>query len=331
MKRKGNSKHPGRIHRKVCHSTIRKLRERISLVDKSPFLEAESKHTKESQTDYFGRTDTFKRYMLEVCSYPLLAQDDECRLAVQIHSGKTDRYEFARETLITSNLRLVVKIAQDFKGLGLSLQDLISEGNIGLMRASEKFLPEKGAKFSSYAAWWIKQSMRRAIANQRNTIRIPVQSAHKMSQLKKVMQELTVVLARKPTLEEVAERAGFSIRTVNTLLLADHHMISLQDQIKQGEDGTVIELISDPHAITPDRAISDTESLNRMWTVLERLDEREKSVLVMRFGLNGEKPQTLEDVSRKVGRTRERVRQIQNQALGKLRHFLKDEASFGNE
>ena len=160
-----------------------------------------------------SRNDTMKVYMSEIGQISLVTKNEEADLAEAIHNGDIAAHEEARATLIKANLRLVVKIAHDFKGLGLPLLDLISEGNIGLMRAVEKFDPAKGAKFSSYAAWWIKQSMRRALANQSRTIRIPVQSAGKINKIKTVRMKLTEMLGREPTDGEVAEHLDFSERT----------------------------------------------------------------------------------------------------------------------
>ena len=225
----------------------------------------------------------------------------------------------------------MVKIAHDFKGLGLPLLDLISEGNIGLMRAVEKFDPSKGAKFSSYAAWWIKQSMRRALANQSRTIRIPVQSAGKISKIKTVRMKLSEELGRDPTDSEIADHLEFSERTVAGLRLADLKTISLHDPIQQGEEGEFQDIIPDRHAMTPDQIIGDVESVFRHLDLLDKLDFRERRILEMRFGLRGTRPLTLEEVSQQIGRTRERVRQIQNQALNKLKQLLTDEAGYNAE
>ena len=277
------------------------------------------------------KNDTMRVYMHDIGQISLVSKDQEVTLAAQIHGKNHDSHDEARATLIEANLRLVVKIAHDFKGLGLPLLDLISEGNIGLMRAVEKFDPSKGAKFSSYAAWWIKQSMRRALANQSRVIRIPVQSAGKINKIKSVKMKLTEKLGREPTDDEIADHLGFSERTVTGLRLADLRTFSLHDPIQQGEEGEFQDIIPDRGAMTPDRILGDEESVHRLLSLLSELDERERLILQLRFGLDGKRPKTLEEVSQEIRRTRERVRQIQNQALAKLRAMLADEAGFSEE
>ena len=285
----------------------------------------------ESKISGVSKNDTMKVYMGEIGQISLVSKSEEAQLAEAIHCGTDATHDEARSTLIKANLRLVVKIAHDFKGLGLPLLDLISEGNIGLMRAVEKFDPVKGAKFSSYAAWWIKQSMRRALANQSRTIRIPVQSAGKINKIKSVRMKLTEELGREPTDSEIAEHLDFSERTVAGLRLADLRTFSLHDPIQQGEEGEFQDIIPDRRAMTPDQILGDVESVGRLLTLLNELEDRERLILKMRFGLDGYRARTLEEVSQAIGRTRERVRQIQNQALVKLRTLLADESGYSTE
>ncbi|MBU8902011.1 MAG: sigma-70 family RNA polymerase sigma factor [Victivallales bacterium] len=278
-----------------------------------------------------SKNDTMKVYMQDIGQISLVTKKEEIELAAAIHGDDEKAHDDARAVLIQANLRLVVKIAHDFKGLGLPLLDLISEGNIGLMRAVEKFDPAKGAKFSSYAAWWVKQSMRRALANQSRTIRIPVQSAGKINKIKSVRMKLAEELGREPTDAEIAKHLDFSERTVAGLRLADLRTFSLHDPIQQGEDGEFQDIIPDRRAMTPDQILGDVESVDRLLDLLEDLDGRERLILQMRFGLDGSRARTLEEVSQQIGRTRERVRQIQNQALTKLKTMLADEAGFAAE
>lgn len=264
-----------------------------------------------------------KLYMQSIGQFRLVTQKEEAQLAKRIAKGDQE----ARDILISSNLRLVVKIAHDFKGLGLPLLDLISEGNIGLMRAVEKFDPTKGAKLSSYAAWWIKQSMRRALANQARTIRIPVQSASKIGKIQNAKAKLTQTLGREPTDKEIATEINLTERTVTGLRQGKASTISLFDPIQNGAEGEFKDIIPDDKTIAPNDIIQDDETLQLMMKMVAKLPERERVILKLRFGLDGGKPKTLEEVSHAIGRTRERVRQIQNQALERLRAAIEEQKS----
>ena len=267
--------------------------------------------------------DTMKLYMQSIGQFRLVTQKEEAQLAKRIAKGDQE----ARDILISSNLRLVVKIAHDFEGLGLPLLDLISEGNIGLMRAVEKFDPSKGAKLSSYAAWWIKQSMRRALANQARTIRIPVQSASKIGKIQNAKAKLTQTLGREPTDKEIATEINLTERTVTGLRQGKASTISLFDPIQNGAEGEFKDIIPDDKTIAPNDIIQDDETLQLMMKMVAKLPERERVILKLRFGLDGGKPKTLEEVSHAIGRTRERVRQIQNQALERLRAAIEEQKS----
>jgi len=271
----------------------------------------------------FSENDTMKLYMQHIGQYSLVTREQEIELAAQIKEGS----ERARVELIRSNLRLVVKIAHDFKGRGLPLLDLISEGNIGLMLAVKKFDPSKGAKLSSYAAWWIKQSMRRALANQARTIRIPAQSATKIGKIENARTKLKQELNRDPTVAEIAHVADLTERTVSGLGRLKTTTISLHDPIQAGEDGEFVDIIPDVNSGQPDKIVEDHTTLHYMLSLMGKLDDRERTILKLRFGLNGERPHTLEEVSRVIGRTRERIRQIQNKALEKLHALIEADAA----
>ncbi|MBQ2080670.1 MAG: RNA polymerase sigma factor RpoD/SigA, partial [Treponema sp.] len=304
----------------------------VSKIDLSDYMSGENrdlqkdgKNTKGAGHIQTDRLDPMKQYMEELSRVPLISKEQEAVLAEQIHSGDPKLHDEACQALLLSNLRLVVKIAHDFKGLGLPLLDLISEGNLGLARAVEKFNPKLGAKFSSYAAWWVKQAMRRAISNQSGTIRIPVQSLSKMGKIKYAALELKERLGRNPTDEEIAQELGLTEQSVMALRLSDIKTISISSPIKDGEDGSIGDLISDSNAERPDEIIGEQETFERLISLVKQLDERERTIIVARFGLDGKPPRTLDEVSSKLGRTRERVRQIQNQALNKLKAMLGDE------
>ena len=301
----------------------------VSKIDLAKYMLEETKDSKRDRKNAkvgtpHGHLDPMKQYMEDVAKIPLITQEQEAVLAEQIHSGDQKLHDEACQTLIESNLRLVVKIAHDFRGFGLPILDLISEGNIGLAKAVEKFNPKLGAKFSSYAAWWIKQSMRRALSNQGGTIRVPVQSLAKMGRIRFAIVALKDRLGRTPTDEEIAKETGITERAVTALRLSDLRTVSINAPIKDGEDGNLGDLISDNNVQRPDEIVGERETYERLITLVKQLSERERIVIVARFGLDGKPPRTLEDVSMKVGRTRERVRQIQRLALCKLKDLLEE-------
>ncbi len=262
---------------------------------------------------------TSQVYMRSILDYSLLSREEENQLADEIHQTDQILSEEARAKLIKANLRLVVKIANDFANKGLPKHDLISEGNIGLMNAAQKFDPTKGAKFSTYSTWWIKQAMRRALAEQSRTIRVPIQSVEKIAKIKSVQKRLEESLGRNPSDEEIAVELEFSKRTVAELRYASLTTSSLNEPIVDGEQGEVGDFIADNEKNVPDQMLGDFESVDRLKALVDRLRDREKEVLTMRFGLNGCPQMTLEDVGEKLGCTRERVRQIQNKAIRKLK------------
>ena len=265
--------------------------------------------------------DSLKIYMESISHYPLLSTKEEGELAKRIAAGD----HAAEDKLAKCNLRLVVKIAHDFKGRGLMLEDLIAEGNTGLLRAVTKFNPSKGAKFSSYAAWWIKQSMHRAIANCNSTVRLPIQTSTKIRKIRDAQHRLVEKLGREPLPKEIAEETGLTVRTVKALLNVNVNMVSLSAPIQQGEEGVMEELLADTHVIAPSHPAEHQENLSNLRQLMTQLDDRERAVLVQRFGLDGNPPKTLEDVSAALGRTRERIRQIQRQALEKLNRLFVEE------
>ena len=264
--------------------------------------------------------DSIKSYMKSISSIPLIKKADEIELAKLIAAGSDE----AREKMIVANLRLVVKIAHDFKSLGVPLNDLIAEGNIGLMKAVEKFRPDKGAKFSSYGAWWIKQSMRRAIADQSRVIRIPIQSAVKIKKIQRASLELAEKLGRIPTEAEIASELEISEKTVHTLKgSANSNVVSLNAFFQVGEEGSLSDILPDLSSYTPEESLDEQEIRTYIRKVIdEKLKEREKLILKLRYGIGGGNPKTLEEVSEIIGRTRERVRQIQHQALRKVALYM---------
>jgi RNA polymerase primary sigma factor len=259
-----------------------------------------------------------KIYLREIGQIPLLTPLQEIELAAKIKKGDRE----ARALMIRSNLRLVVKIAHDYANLGLPLLDLISEGNIGLMKAVERFDPAKGGKLSTYAAWWIKQSIKRALANQSKTIRLPVHLVDKISKMRRVSLQMSEELGREPTDDELAEEVGLSTKTVSQLKTASIRPSSLNAPISEDDSTEFGEMVGDEDARTPFEFLRDKNLRDELADVLEVLDGRERLIIFQRFGLDGVRPKTLEEVGAKLGVTRERIRQVQNIALMKLRRAL---------
>ncbi|MES2660771.1 MAG: RNA polymerase sigma factor RpoD/SigA [Verrucomicrobiota bacterium] len=262
---------------------------------------------------------SLKLYLREISKTPLLTAEEEVSLAERIKNGDPE----ARSHMIRANLRLVVKIAQDYSNYGMPVTDLISEGNIGLMKAVERFDPEKGGKLSTYAAWWIKQSIKRALANQSKTIRLPVHMVDKIAKMRRIAAILTEALGREPTDEELADEVGLPHRKLALLRQASYRPTSLDAPINEGEATEFGEVISDERAVNPLDMLSDKNLHGELDGLLSVLDERERRIIDERFGLNGRKALTLEEVGREFGVTRERIRQLQNSALTKMRRALR--------
>ena len=259
-----------------------------------------------------------KIYLCEIGQIALLTPEQEIELAAKIKKG--DREALA--LMIRSNLRLVVKIALAYANLGLPLLDLISEGNIGLMKAVERFDPAKGGKLSTYAAWWIKQSISRALANQSKTIRLPVHLVDKISKMRRVSLQMSEELGREPTDEELGDEIGIASGKVSQLKTVSIRPASLDAPISDDDSTEFGEIVGDEYAQTPFELLRDKNLRNELGGLLDVLDDREKKIVFQRFGLDGGKPKTLEEVGKRFGVTRERIRQLQNIALSKLRRAL---------
>ena len=264
--------------------------------------------------------DALLLYLREIGQVKLLTPKEEIALARRIKRG--DRR--AREHMIKANLRLVVKIARDYEGLGVPLLDLVNEGNIGLMKGVERFKPGKGAKLSTYASWWIKQSIKRALANQSKTIRLPVHVVDKMAHLRRAEVKLREALDRDPTDEELAHELNLDARRVRRYRQASRAPVPLDAPI--GDDGSnrISEVVADPDAALPyDRLVKETDT-ELLREILATLPERERTILALRFGLGDDRQRTLEEVGVRFRLTRERIRQIQEQALKKMRAKMED-------
>ena len=257
----------------------------------------------------------------------LLTPQEEIELAARIKKGDKK----AREQMIKANLRLVVKIARDYEGIGLPLLDLISEGNIGLMKAVERFDPKKGGKLSTYGSWWIKQSIKRALANQSKTIRLPVHLVDKISKMRRIAMRLQEELGREPTDEELADELDVTAARVRQMRLAAIRPASLDAPIGDDDSNNFSDVVEDENATSPYENLKDKTVTGMLQDMVKHLDEREATILRYRFGLDGGTEKTLEEVGVKFGVTRERVRQIQNLALRKLRKMIEKLESSKNK
>jgi RNA polymerase primary sigma factor len=265
-----------------------------------------------------GSDAIYHLYLREVGRVELLSRDEEIALARQVRQGN----EAAREHIIKANLRLVVKIARDYEDFGLPLLDLISEGNIGLMKAVERFDPDRGVKLSSYASFWIKQAIRRALANHAKTIRLPVHAQEKLLSLSRAASRLRELLGREPTDDELSHHIGLPATKIRALRTAAQAPLPLDAPLGEDDSGSIAEIVADETARAPGDLIDEQVALRHMSELLQELNPREIKVLEQRFGLDGGDQQTLDQVSRRFGVTRERVRQIQNRALRKLREKM---------
>ena len=260
--------------------------------------------------------DPVRMYLKEIGGINLLTSEEEYEYALQIEEGS----EEAKRILAESNLRLVVSIAKRYVGRGMAFLDLIQEGNIGLMKAVEKFNPNKGYKFSTYATWWIRQAITRAIADQARTIRVPVHMVETINKLNRVQRQITQELNREPTEKELAERLGISEEKVREVMKISQEPVSLETPIGEEEDTHLGDFVPDERMMSPEEYANAKMLKEELDSVLYTLTEREEKVLRLRFGLEDGQCRTLEEVGQKFGVTRERIRQIEAKALRKFRH-----------
>lgn len=274
---------------------------------------------------------SIRLYMREIMSTKLLTPEEEVELANKIKAGDNK----ARELMIKANLRLVVKLARDYSNYGVPLVDLISEGNIGLMKAVEKFNPDKGGKLSTYAGWWIKQSIKRALANQGKTIRLPIHLVDKLARVRRITAMLTEELGEEPSDETLSEVLGIPQRKLFLLRQAAQRPTSLDAPVAEDSAATYADVVQDEHTPNPLDQLQNKNFLSELDEMCDALDERESSIIESRFGLNGKKVMTLEEISHSFGVSRERIRQVQNVAISKMRKVLankeKNPRSYANQ
>jgi len=264
----------------------------------------------------FNSTDSFGNYFKHISKRHLLSGTEEIELARGVLAGDPE----ARRKLAEANLRLVVSIAKKYQNHGLSLQDLVQEGSMGLLKAVDKFDPEKGCRFSTYATWWIRQAILRSLADKARTIRVPVHMNETMSKVRKIFRQLAFELGRRPTVDEIAAASGMVANKVRQALAAEKTMISLDATLLQDGDAPISEIIENDKVDDPEELTESHLLANQIKTVLGRLTAQERDILTLRYGLGRPEPLTLKECGLKLGISRERVRQVEQKAIKKLQN-----------
>ena len=267
--------------------------------------------------------DSVRIYLQQIGKIPLLSAQEELEVAKKIYETQS---EIARKVLINANLRLVVSIAKKYIGRGLSFLDLIQDGNMGLIKATEKFDYTKGYKFSTYATWWIQQSITRAIADKARIIRLPIHLIESINKIKKATMDLTTELGRIPNKQEIADKMGITVAKLTSIIKSTQSTISIDTPTGQKDDSNkIIDYIVDESTITPDSLVSQESMLDDIKNMLDQLSQKERDVLILRFGLNNDgNKKTLDEIGSIYGVSRERIRQIENRAISKLKKLCKN-------
>ena len=263
-----------------------------------------------------GTEDPVRMYLKEIGTVPLLTAEEEYSLAMKKQAGD----EYAKQRLIEANLRLVVSIAKRYTGRGMSFLDLVQEGNLGLIKGVEKFDPEKGFKLSTYATWWIRQSVTRALADQARTIRVPVHMVETINKMSKMQRKLTLELGYEPSVKELAEHLDMTEEKVQEIMQIAREPASLETPIGEEDDSNLGDFVADANVLSPEGNVESVMLREHIDSLLDDLKERERQVIVLRFGLEDGHPRTLEEVGKEFNVTRERIRQIEAKALRKLRN-----------
>lgn len=267
--------------------------------------------------------DSVRIYLQQIGKIPLLSSEEELEVAKKIYETQS---EIARKVLINANLRLVVSIAKKYIGRGLSFLDLIQEGNMGLIRATEKFDYTKGYKFSTYATWWIQQSITRAIADKARIIRLPIHLIESINKIKKATIDLTTDLGRIPNKQEIADKMGISVAKLTSIIKSTQSTISIDTPTGQKDDSNkIIDYIVDESTLAPESLVSQESLLDDIKVMLDQLSQKERDILILRFGLNNNgTKKTLDEIGSIYGVSRERIRQIENRAISKLKKLCKN-------
>ncbi len=296
-------------------------------IDFESFVEEDSQEQEEQSSELVRELrfsdDSVKIYLQQIGKIPLLSQEEELEIAKRIQESND---EAAKDKLVKANLRLVVSIAKKYIGRGLTFLDLIQEGNVGLIKAAEKFDYSKGYKFSTYATWWIQQAITRGIADKSRTIRLPVHMIETLSKIKKATRELKNTLHRTPTKEEIAEKLDMSLSKLRYVIRAAQGTISLETPINQKEENAKIaDVLIDEASISPDSQVTQDNLMSEVKDMLGRLSQKERDILILRYGLDDDgQKKTLEEIGAKYGVSRERVRQIENRAICKLKKLCRN-------
>ena len=292
--------------------------------DDDDSIEIEEPKTQESLNSV-NSDDSVRIYLQQIGKIPLLSSEEELEVAKKIYETQS---ELARKVLINANLRLVVSIAKKYIGRGLSFLDLIQEGNMGLIKATEKFDYTKGYKFSTYATWWIQQSITRAIADKARIIRLPIHLIESINKIKKATMDLTTKLGRIPNKQEIADEMGISVSKLTSIIKSTQSTISIDTPTGQKDDSNkIIDYIVDESTIAPDNIVSQESMLEDIKNMLDQLSQKERDVLILRFGLNNDgNKKTLDEIGSIYGVSRERIRQIENRAISKLKKLCKNKS-----
>ena len=290
--------------------------------DDDDSIEIEEPKTQESLNSV-NSDDSVRIYLQQIGKIPLLSSEEELEVAKKIYESQS---EIARKVLINANLRLVVSIAKKYIGRGLSFLDLIQEGNMGLIKATEKFDYTKGYKFSTYATWWIQQSITRAIADKARIIRLPIHLIESINKIKKATMDLTTKLGRIPNKQEIADEMGIPVSKLTSIIKSTQSTISIDTPTGQKDDSNkIIDYIVDESTIAPDNIVSQESMLEDIKNMLDQLSQKERDVLILRFGLNNDgNKKTLDEIGSIYGVSRERIRQIENRAISKLKKLCKN-------